>query len=567
MKVYILGESTLGEKCYKNIRNYCNIIGFIDNDSKKKEKYTNGGIEIFSPQILKDNSDYDLIIIASMYVEEIVFQLRKNNIFNFILPPMDGKDISHKDFNVYVEYSKKACEFYYDRVKHLQQKVKKLSISEYNQRYLSGKPIIEIFRYVEFMWSTYKYSGSPNVFLDYGGGSGLLGAFVKYLGVENVYYHDIYNVLCEDAKIIANEINIEFNDYICGDLDDVIKYSILNNVYFDAVSSYDVLEHIYDVEDFLERLPQICKRDCFIGMWTTANSYNARIVKDIEAKHYQKEYLGSKNLVGWKERDALLSYIQIREQIIMELVNRQGISISEFDLIRLVRETRGMDKKDMYTHLNKFSIEGIHPKIRKDKFPSNTCDPLTGNWAEHLIDFDELAKSVKSFANVYIFPEEREEFDIIGFCLHNKAYSHILEEFIDEQDKQLFRHNAYYSMMSRWIKKLNTDKNIADWLVSKEIHEVIIYGAGELGLILYEQLIKDNRIVIKALCDKNKRTNSFSQFVRNIEMIDIDDLNSNIAEEKNIIVTPVHVYDEIHKSITRKIKHNVINLNTIIDEM
>ena len=52
--------------------------------------------------------------------------------------------------------------------------------------------------------------------------------------------------------MIAKELNIDLEDYICGDLDNVINYSILNNRYFDAIISNDVIEHIYDVDEYFK---------------------------------------------------------------------------------------------------------------------------------------------------------------------------------------------------------------------------------------------------------------------------------------------------------------------------
>lgn len=465
MKVYILGASKAGEECYKKTNKFCNILGFIDNDNEKWGKYLVEKVEIFSPEILKINKEYDLIIIASMHTEEIAKQLQEMNIDNFIVLPLNAEDIIHPDFKVYIDYSNKAFKFF-AKIKRLQLNIENISISEYNKRYLSEKNLSELFLYADFLWNIYKYHGFPNNLLDYGGGSGLLGMFAKYLGVKNVYYIDIYDVSCKDVEMIANELKIYLNDYICGDIDEVIEYSLLSDIYFDAIVSYDVLEYIYDLDNFFKKLPQVCESNCFVSMWSIKES-----------------------------------------------------------------------------------------------------DSLTRNGAEYLIDFDKLKKDIKTFKNVYILPTNKKSSNVIGLCLQDKPYSNILEEYIEEQDKMIYRLNSYYDILIKWMNKKNKDKSISNWLMEKGMDEIIIYGAGEIGQVLYTELIKDNRIKIKYICDNNKNSRYFIDYMEDINIINLNELNSNFKEMKNIIITPIHAYDKIYKSINNDYKHNIINLRTIIEEM
>lgn len=473
MKVFIFGASAAGKSCYHKIKDYCDILGFIDNDPNKWGKIKKDGIIIYSPRELEDKSKYDVIIIASIYYQEIISQLEKKDIKNFIFSPISPDDFKHPKFDTYLEYCRQANEFY-KKVSLLQNRIDTLAISEYNKAYFMKKTIREIYLYAEFLWTVFKFHGLTRTLLDYGGGSGLLGMFASYLGIENVYYNDIYDISCQDAKVIAKEMGIEIKDYIWGDINEVIEYARMKDLYFDAVISYEVIEHIYDLESFFQELVRVCHRDCFISMWTTANSYNPEIVKRLENTHY--------------------------------------------------------------------------------------------NWAEHLIDFDELARDVRSFENVFILPaSNKKTADLVGFCLQDKAYTYVLEERIDEQDRYLYRYEIYYKTIIKWLSKMTSGCRVTDWFLERGIKAIIIYGGGELGRVLYEQLKMDSEVNVKAVCDQNTR--NLALYFNGTKIINSDKLFEEYNQGEVIVVTPIYAFDSISKFLGDRINGEIINLNTIIEEM
>lgn len=54
-KAVLFGASKLGEIAYSNLKDKFDIVAFIDNDKKKQDtKFC--GLDVFNPQILKDNN-------------------------------------------------------------------------------------------------------------------------------------------------------------------------------------------------------------------------------------------------------------------------------------------------------------------------------------------------------------------------------------------------------------------------------------------------------------------------------------------------------------------------------
>jgi len=53
----------------------------------------------------------------------------------------------------------------------------------------------------------------------------------------------------------------------------------------------------------------------------------------------------------------------------------------------LAKLTRGLIKEDIIESVTKYIQKGLKPEMISH--PTNTCDPMTGNWAEHLVSIEE----------------------------------------------------------------------------------------------------------------------------------------------------------------------------------
>ncbi|NMA49966.1 MAG: hypothetical protein GX947_09445 [Tissierellia bacterium] len=69
--------------------------------------------------------------------------------------------------------------------------------------------------------------------------------------------------------------------------------------------------------------------------------------------------------------------------------------LAEEQIQILADKTIGLIEQDIKKSIDIYIQDGKLPKVDQ-KYPSNTCDPYTGNWAEHLLDFEQLLKILKS---------------------------------------------------------------------------------------------------------------------------------------------------------------------------
>lgn len=205
---------------------------------------------------------------------------------------------------------------------------------------------------------------SETSFIDYGAGLGTLFLLAGMVGFKKVYFNDYFPQWAGYAKIICTNLDSKIDDFITGDIDAVIEYCKTNNTHIDIVASRNVAEHIYSLRNFYTKLYQSgITTVCYAT--TTANYHNPAM----RLKHYWYHYKVEKTI-----------YKKQREDCIKKL--RPGIEQKDMD--KLIRLSRGRAHTDFTDAVeNYFGNKRIIPV---EFLGTNTCDCVTGVWAENLIN-------------------------------------------------------------------------------------------------------------------------------------------------------------------------------------
>ena len=224
------------------------------------------------------------------------------------------------------------------------------------------------------------------VIVDHGGGTGIFGMLAKELGIGTVIYNDINEKWTEDARTIAKTIGNESDYYIAGDIDTLVSFVQEKSIDCNAIVSYNVIEHIYNIEVFLSKIHRINSGDLLVFMSTGANEYNPIIKRQIVSDQIRVEYGIDKKGIVVKNNP----YRSIRESIIRDLHPQ----LPDKEIIDLSISTRGMKVDDIEKTVKILKTEGKYPD--NPKHPTNTCNPHTGYWAEHLMNPFELERILES---------------------------------------------------------------------------------------------------------------------------------------------------------------------------
>ena len=209
------------------------------------------------------------------------------------------------------------------------------------------------------------------VFLDHGGGTGMLGLLAKEAGIGTVIYNDIDSKFLDIARSVGATIGVSHNHYVLGDIDELIAYLSSCSIECNAIASYDVIEHIYDMDGFLRKISSLSNGRIGLIMSSGANMFNLRYVVSVLPKQKKEEKKWSK----------------IREKIICECAS----NIGKEGIKSLVSSSRGMIKEETAQLVKVYLTTGSIPKKQHrtncfDPFGTNTCDPITGWWAEHFLN-------------------------------------------------------------------------------------------------------------------------------------------------------------------------------------
>ena len=268
---------------------------------------------------------------------------------------------------------------------------------------------------------------------------------LKAAGIGTVIHNDIYEISCKDAKYIGEDLDLAADYYIPGDVDDVINFRNEQDININVIANYDVIEHIYDIEDFLNKLKLLSNYFQSVFFASGANELNPRIKKKLRQQHIYFENNDRDFKAGRKPTDETRALIEVRRKIISEL--NLDLNLKEID--QLAELTRGMMVDKIKQAVTNYINTGNLPK--KPLHPTNTCDPYTGNWFEHLMDPFHLKN---------ILNKNGYDSDVIpGYYGKSKKLSHnVLKSFLNMMiscnKKMGLRISPFYSI--RGFKKIDS---------------------------------------------------------------------------------------------------------------
>lgn len=274
-------------------------------------------------------------------------------------------------------------------------RLESLSISEYNQRYIENKKnslagVLQIYgRLLAKCLGNCQIPLEEFTLVDYGGGSGIISFLAAEIGFGKIIYNDIYDVSCKDVEILAAALNFKLDGIVCGDVDSLVSYLDENSININAITSYDVLEHIYDVESHFQTLASLRSPSFRIVYASGANSENPLCKYNLKKQQLNAEFKTRKKKYGHKDRDSILPYLEVRKRII----STYAPDLSPEVVKKIAIQTRGLIEPAIHKCVDEYRFKGSIDY--RNSHPTNTCDPNTGNWCEHLINFNWLQKTVQ----------------------------------------------------------------------------------------------------------------------------------------------------------------------------
>lgn len=124
------------------------------------------------------------------------------------------------------------------------------------------------------------------------------------------------------------------------------------------------------------------------------------------------------------------------------------------------------------------------------------------------------------------------------------------------------RYYSYYNVLNKWLKIKIENKSLRQYFDDMNIKTVSIYGIGELGIKLYQELISCGVEVVYFI-DKNCIT--VEKHYDNIGLVNPMDIKKQPNIDA-IIITPIYDFEFILKDLNKqKLSTKIVSLKDIVD--
>jgi len=269
-----------------------------------------------------------------------------------------------------------------------------LSLSDYGRQMVADfqrRTDEYLKKYVHLLaWALYPdFPGGHDALVDYGGGHGLLACLAKEAGFRRVIYNDIFEGCLKDACALAQHLACPPDDYVCGDIYAVKECLSMKPVGSCALVSINVIEHIYDMDDFIRVASSLSNGPMTLVLSTSANPLNPIVRRRHFRQHREWEFTDGPHESSYP-MDTVRAFLSVRRDIVRE----RGPQLSEIEVEELAVATRGLRKNDIEKCVKRYEETRIIP-IKPDH-PTNTCDPLTGSWQERLLDIRAVGRRLEA---------------------------------------------------------------------------------------------------------------------------------------------------------------------------
>jgi len=246
----------------------------------------------------------------------------------------------------------------------------------YLEKYHHGRQFFSVQTAAELLYRSISMQNKPVADLtvmDYGAGMGCLYMLAKMIGCKEVIYNDLLPDNTAASGIISRYLGIPVDLFVASDHKGTLRMLKDKNIDCDIILSRNVVEHIYDLDEFYGDMAK-GQPGAMIFFSTTANYQNPGML------WYHKKL----------HRDYEVRYKTKREMIIKEKMK----DISDMDMEKLATATRGLAVSDLDDAILRYRENGTLPD--PSVHYTNTCDPDNGIWAEHIIPVADYRRIIES---------------------------------------------------------------------------------------------------------------------------------------------------------------------------
>lgn len=147
---------------------------------------------------------------------------------------------------------------------------------------------------------------------------------------------------------------------------------------------------------------------------------------------------------------------------------------------------------------------------------------------------------------------------LLGATVGAVVAGNVQGKTIEKKSEKVDKFKAYYNLLNQWLSLRQEGKTLEKYFADNNIKTIAIYGMGELGNRLFDEL-KNSTVTVKYAIDKNAES-TYSE----IEVIDPE---NDFEPVDAIIVTAVFAYDKIEEMLREKTDIQILSLEDVVYEV
>lgn len=146
---------------------------------------------------------------------------------------------------------------------------------------------------------------------------------------------------------------------------------------------------------------------------------------------------------------------------------------------------------------------------------------------------------------------------IVGGAAGSAVTCNFLSKKVKQEEKNVDKFKGYYNVLNKWLSLKQEGKSPEEYFLNNGYKKIAIYGMGELGNRLYDEL-KNSGVEVKYAIDKN-----IADTYSGLKVLDLED---RLEEVDVIVVTAIFAFDEIEETLHSKVDFPIISLEDVVWE-
>ena len=123
------------------------------------------------------------------------------------------------------------------------------------------------------------------------------------------------------------------------------------------------------------------------------------------------------------------------------------------------------------------------------------------------------------------------------------------------KEERLNKFIKYFALLDRWLWLKLQNKNIGIYFEEQGYHNIAIYGMGEIGNRLFEELSRFSTIKVEFAVDKN---------VKESQAVPVFSLEDELPDVDVIVVTNNYIYEQICEILKRKTTSPIVSIDDVV---